>query len=149
MKRALLGLFALSGCASAPPGPAEPPTHPLGWLTGCWVSEDGAAKEVWSTPEAGFLFGYALTLDDAGVSFFEQMHIRPGPLYILNVYPAGVGPSKFVESLQTDKSVTFINGAHDYPQRIHYQREGDVLKAHIALQDGSNRRDFDYRACGN
>jgi len=54
-----------------------------------------------------------------------------------------------VESLQGDQSVTFINSAHDYPQLIHYQREGDALKAHIALEDGSNRRDFSYQACND
>ena len=66
---------------------------------------------------------------------------------MLNVYPAGVGPSKFVESLQGDQSVTFLNGAHDYPQLIHYERDSDTLRAHIALEDGSNRRDFTYNAC--
>ena len=65
-------------------------------------------------PEAGYVFGYAVTLGDGSVSFFEQMRIKPGPLYVLNVYPAGVGPSKFVESLQGDQSVTFINSAHGF-----------------------------------
>ena len=149
MRRALLGLFALAGCASAQTIEPLPQEHRLGWLTGCWVSESGKAKEVWSAPEAGHLFGYALTLDEGGVSFFEQMHIQPGPLYVLNVYPAGVGPSKFVESLQGNQSVTFLNGAHDYPQLIHYKRDSDTLLAHIALEDGSNRRDFAYNACTN
>jgi hypothetical protein len=75
------------------------------------------------------------------------MHVQPGPLYVLNVYPKGIGPSKFVESLQGDQSVTFINGAHDYPQLIHYERQEDRLTAHIALEDGSNRRDFAYATC--
>jgi Domain of unknown function (DUF6265) len=147
MRYALPALFALAGCASAQTIDPPPQEHPLDWLTGCWVSESGKAKEVWSEPEAGYLFGYALTQDEGEISFFEQMRIGPGPLYVLNVYPAGVGPSKFVESLQGDQSVTFINGAHDYPQLIHYQRAGDALNAHIALEDGSNRRDFSYLSC--
>ena len=149
MKRSLLGLLALAGCTSTGPVEPGPSAHPLAWITGCWISESGTSKEVWSIPEAGYVFGYAVTLGDGGVSFFEQMRIKPGPLYMLNVYPAGVGPSKFVESLQGDQSVTFINSAHDYPQLIHYQREGDTLKAHIALEDGSNRRDFSYQACND
>ncbi len=147
MKYALVALAFCTGCASTAIDSTSPPPHPLGWLTGCWVSQDGTAREVWSNAEAGHLFGYALTLKEGGVSFFEQMHVQPGPLYVLNVYPKGIGPSKFVESLQGDQSVTFINGAHDYPQLIHYERQGDRLTAHIALEDGSNRRDFAYSAC--
>ncbi|HCE21186.1 MAG TPA: hypothetical protein DF282_01575, partial [Hyphomonas sp.] len=66
--------------------------HPLAWITGCWISESGTSKEVWSIPEAGYVFGYAVTLGDGSVSFFEQMRNKPGPLYVLNVYPAGGGP---------------------------------------------------------
>ena len=150
MKHALIALAFCAGCTSTQlqaASPAAPPDHPLEWITGCWISESGAAKEVWSDAEAGYLFGYAVTLKEGGVSFFEQMRIQPGPLYVLNVYPKGIGPSKFVESLQGDQSITFINAAHDYPQLIHYQRLGDELHAHIALEDGTNRRDFAYQSC--
>lgn len=152
MKHALIALALCAGCASAQPeadSPSQHPDHPLKWLTGCWISDDGSAKEVWSEAEAGYLFGYALTLNEGGVSFFEQMRVQPGPLYVLNVYPRGVGPSKFVESLQGDDSVTFLNGAHDYPQLIHYERVGEELHAYIALEDGSKRRNFSYSACSN
>ena len=147
MKYVLFSLFILAGCVSVQPAEPSPPEHPLGWLTGCWQSESGMSREVWSSPETGYLFGYALTLDQGGISFFEQMRIQPGPLYVFNAYPAGDGPFKFVESEQGDQSVTFINGEHDYPQLIHYERAGDRLVAHIALEDGTNRRDFAYMAC--
>jgi hypothetical protein len=40
-------------------------------------------------------------------------------------------------SPSNEAGVTFFNVAHDYPQRIRYWREGDVLNAEIALKDGS------------
>ena len=49
-----------------------------------------------------------------------------------------LGPSQ-------DGSVTFVNTANDYPQRIRYWREGPLLKAEIALEDGSRARTWTYK----
>ena len=54
----------------------------------------------------------------------------------------------FVLVSQTAHEVVFANPAHDYPQRVRYWREGDLLKAEIALADGLRAMAFTYRRAG-
>ena len=144
MKR-LAFILLLAGCASAPSPAGE--AHSLDWLTGCWESEDGSYREVWSQPEHGFLFGYAVSLQDDTVTFFEQTRIEPGPPAVFNAYPAGAGPSLFTERARTETSIEFANPEHDYPQVVAYRKTDQGLAAHISLADGSDPRDFVFHLC--
>jgi len=145
MKRLAI-LILLAGCntVSAEPHAAA---APLDWLTGCWESADRSYREIWSPPEQGYFFGYAVTLKDGSVSFFEQMRIDPGSPAMFNAYPAGIGPSPFPEKARTGASITFANPDHDYPQVIAYRTTEAGLSARISLPDGLNARDFDFVPC--
>jgi len=145
MKRLAI-LILLAGCSTAG---AEPPqtAEGLDWLSGCWESQEGSYREIWSQSEHGHFFGYAVTLKDGSVSFFEQMHIAPGEPGTFNAYPAGIGPSSFPESERTGASITFANPEHDYPQLIAYRTTDARLSARISSIDGSNARDFDFIPC--
>ena len=74
----LLILFTLvAACDGAEPSQQmaaqETPsqsTSELGWFSGCWMTEDGKTKEVWSQDQGGLLFGYAFnTLGSGPVNF--------------------------------------------------------------------------------
>jgi hypothetical protein len=43
------------------------------------------------------------------------------------------------------KSVTFVNSAHDYPQRVRYVVTDSGLDAEISLADGSKPNRWSYR----
>lgn len=149
MKYSVLALaFATtfaSGCALAPAAHAD---EGLKWMTGCWRTADKSYKEVWSKPESGFLFGYAITYDEAGaVTFFEQSRIDGGSPAIFNAYPGGFGPSEFTEERRAKNTVTFTNTAHDYPQRIVYTRSGSRMSATISLANGARAVTWDFRRC--
>jgi uncharacterized protein YndB with AHSA1/START domain len=48
------------------------------------------------------------------------------------------------------RDIVFANPSHDYPQRIHYWREGMGLKAEISQMDGSKKYGWTYgRQGGN
>lgn len=149
MRRIILSLLALSACTTVstadPIGGADPTG--LDWLSGCWQSESGDAREVWSGSEDGYYFGYAVTLQEGQVVFFEQMRIDPGAQPVFNAYPAGQGPSAFPAMEQTAQSITFANDQHDYPQKIRYTRSGNALNAVISLIDDSRPGTFDYVRC--
>jgi hypothetical protein len=49
---------------------------------------------------------------------------------------------------QDETSIEFANPQHDYPQRIRYWREGDLLKAEIALIDGTQAVGWTYQPVG-
>lgn len=146
LRPALATSLLLSACTSMPEA-AIRTDHPLAWMSGCWVNADGDYREVWSAPDHGYLFGYALSLKDNEVSFFEQTRIDPGKVFTMNAYPAGRGPSPFAEIDRGATSITFADPAHDYPQRIRYAREGDRMNAEISLIDGSKGRGFSFRRC--
>ncbi|MCR9268633.1 MAG: DUF6265 family protein [Hyphomonadaceae bacterium] len=119
----------------------------LDWLTGCWQSESGKTREVWSQSEDGYYFGYSVVARDTHVVFFEQMRIDPAPMPVFNAYPSGAGPSAFPAVELSAHSVTFANPAHDFPQKITYTREGAALNAVISRMDDSSPGYFNYVAC--
>ena len=144
MRIAALSALAVTACSSTPPPTTD---HPLGWLTGCWESETGDYREVWSEPESGYLFSYALSYEDDAVNFFEQLRISPGDGYVLNAYPAGKGPSPFFETARGANHVTFTNSEHDFPQVITYALDRETLTAHVATLDETQGFDLTLAPC--
>ncbi|MFN4225418.1 MAG: DUF6265 family protein [Hyphomonas sp.] len=146
MKHALIALALTAGTATL--APAAHADDGLKWMTGCWRTADRSYKEVWSKPEAGFLFGYAITYDAAGAaSFIEQSRIDAGSPAVFNAYPGGFGPSEFTEVSRAKNTVTFENGQLDYPQRIIYTRKGSRMSATISLLNGARAETLDLRRC--
>ena len=151
MKHTILSLTLLASVA--PSAGATPPLDPyLSWMSGCWQSESGDYREVWSAAEGSYLFGYAVSFDANGASvFFEQMRIDLFPEdtsnQVFNAYPKGTGPSAFVQTEWDQAMITFENAEHDYPQRIKYFATGNGLSAEISLIDGTQTRRFEFIPC--
>lgn len=146
MKTLISGLMAASLCAfSAHAEEADP--NRLDWLTGCWLSQDGMTREVWSVSEDGYYFGYSVVLKDRHLIFFEQMRIDPAPLPVFNAYPGGEGPSAFPATELTETGIVFANPAHDFPQKIQYRRDDDTLRAVISAIDDSSPAHFHFEPC--
>jgi hypothetical protein len=147
--RSALCLLALAACATgAVVIPAAPIDAPLPWLQGCWETKDGVTVEHWQTAAATHMFGHSVTLKDDAVVFFEQLRIQGSAAGLtLSAYPRGLGPTAFVEVERSAARITFSNDANDYPQRITYAREGDVLRATITMADGSRQNDWRYQPC--
>jgi hypothetical protein len=146
MKRTFVALALIA--ASAIAAPAAQADEGLKWMTGCWQTKDKLYREVWGKPDAGYLFGYALTLDETGaVTFFEQSRIDGGAPAVFNAYPGGFGPSEFTEESRAKNTVTFANSAHDYPQRIVYTRKGGKMTAVISLINGARAQTIDLKRC--
>ena len=146
MIRSAISLVLLVACAAAP-NAAPNPSNQFDWLTGCWQSEDGSTREIWSVSEGGLYFGYSVVYQDGQAVFFEQMRIDPGEPATFNAYPRGAGPSPFPAAEHTEDSVTFANAEHDYPQKIHYWRDGENLRATISKLDGSQANEFAFVTC--
>jgi hypothetical protein len=145
MKRAFIAIaLGLTACASAP---SSAQADDLEWISGCWRNDDRTYKEVWTKPEAGYLFGYALNLEGDTATFFEQTRIELGTPATFNAYPGGFGPSEFTETSRGKNTVTFANPAHDFPQVISYTRDGRRMTATISRMDGSQSQVFSFRRC--
>lgn len=147
---AIAGL-ALSACSSGP----DPSTlGRLGWMVGCWQSDTGVNRETWSAPAGGVMFGYATTMENGQLSFFEQSRIDLRPANAVYVAsPMGQRPVEFVEPLRQPGAapvpgVVFENPQHDYPQRLNYRPEGrNGLAATISMRDGTRPTEYRWTRC--
>jgi len=139
-------LLALALCLAlaAPAIPAFADEPDFGWLAGHWRAEDGGriSEEVWMQPRGGLMTGMARTLHDGRAVSFEFAHITTGEDAAYFAQPGGQPPVRFDLVSQDGHSAAFENPDHDFPQRIEYAREGDVLTATISTMDRT--REFSW-----
>ena len=121
----------------------------LAWMSGRWLSGDAArwTEEVWAGPRGGTMMGFSWTGGGATIREYEYLRVQEaednGVMYLAQ--PNG-GPGVGFFLVQADgRSATFENPTHDFPQRIRYQRDGDVMVATISRMDGSNAMSWTYR----
>lgn len=147
-------IMTAAALLSAAPPPV-PDVNDLAWMTGCWEQREGDrwTEECWTAPSAGMMFGSSRTGRGDTTLEWEVLRIErnsavgDGPVVRLAYFaaPGGQPWKRFAWSGNEGPGVTFYNVANDYPQRIRYWREGDVLNAEIALEDGSRKRRWRYR----
>lgn len=123
--------------------------HELDWLIGCWTTPDKKSQEVWVLDKDNSLAGFAVSIHDNSVSFYEVLTIKrdEAGLLVYTAHPSGQATTSFVAMEIADNSVLFVNVDHDYPQAIRYIRDGDSLAASISMLDGSRENSFDKVAC--
>lgn len=120
----------------------------LSWMAGYWLDcTDGReASETWSDPRAGLMVGSAVTVSRSGRPSFEVSHIGMTPEGFAYVaQPQGAPPTVFVLSESGPARAVFSNAGHDFPQRVIYERDGDVLKARIEGEIDGQMRGMDWR----
>ena len=138
------GLALLLLGASEPASVAD-----LDWMAGAWSREDGArwTEESWTSPRGGVMLGHSRSGAGDRLREFEYLRLQAGedgvPVYIAQ--PGGAAPTLFKLVARDAASATFENAAHDYPQRIRYVRDGDVMTATISLIDGSKAMSWTYK----
>lgn len=112
-----------------------PQTTPdVSWMAGYWLdcSNGREASETWSDPRAGLMVGSAITVSRSGRPSFEVSHIGMTPQGFAYVaQPGGAPPTVFVLTENEGSRAVFSNPENDFPQRVIYWREGDVLYARI------------------
>jgi hypothetical protein len=106
----------------------------LAWMAGMWTrtGESGKMQEFWLAPSGGLMLGLNRAVFASGKTTFEYLRIegKPGEL-VLQASPGGGAATPFRLVEIGEQRVVFSNPDHDFPQRILYWREGDVLHARI------------------
>lgn len=127
---------------------AEQELESLKWMVGSWTErkEGRETEEHWIAPKGGLMLGVNRTVTSAGKGSFEYLRIAKtatGISYFAS--PGGRPPVEFplVESSET--RAVFENPKHDFPQRIIYALEGDVLKARIEGTINGQQRGMEWR----
>lgn len=110
------------------------------WLAGRWCGVDGPRGqtcETWQPAAGGTMLGTSQTVRAGKTVAFEFLRITlEGDTAVYLPQPGGK-PAVPFRAVAGGEGVTFVNAAHDYPQRIHYRVRDDTLTAEISLADGS------------
>lgn len=110
------------------------------FLAGCWIEREAESwtEECWTRAEGGLMLGSGRSGTGDTVRSWEWMRIERGPDGALTFHasPRGAPAVAFAASDVQRGAVTFVNAAHDYPQRIRYWRTPAGLEAEIALAGG-------------
>jgi hypothetical protein len=119
------------------------------FMAGCWSGEhaDGrrSSYEVWVAPKAERMLGISQTVRPDRTEFEFLRVERAGGQVDYVAQPSGRPPTRF---RMTDTSVThaeFANPEHDFPQRIRYTRDADVLRAELSGGNPVRRVEFRFR----
>lgn len=140
-----LHVFAAPTPAGAERNVSAPATTvaELGWMAGTWRSEaDGrVSEEVWLDPKGGRMLGVSRTfgVEDDGsqgpTGSFEFLRIEDsGGVPTLFAQPGGEPAVGFRLTGGGATEALFTNPEHDFPTRIRYWREGDVLFAEVGTE---------------
>lgn len=133
-------------------GQAAPPPRvdDLAWMSGRWESNaDGRwTEESWSAPRGGVMLGFSRSGRGETMREFEFLRLQASddgvPVYLAQ--PGGRAPATAFRLTARDAtSATFENPRHDFPQRIVYRRDGEVLIATISRIDGSNAMSWRFQ----
>ena len=142
-----LGLAAVAVLLAAA-APAAHEADDLAWLAGTWVQEkDGRwTEERWGRPRGGMMLGTGLSGKGDTATAFEYMRIAPDGEGRLAFWgsPGGKPPVPFPLVALEGKQARFENPAHDFPTRITYRRDGDVLIATVSGPDGKDAESWSY-----
>lgn len=142
-------LFAIAS-ASAALGQIPATLDRLSWLSGCWEGQRDQAKveEIWSKPAGKSMIGLGRTTNQNRTLSFEFMQFREenGTLVFLP-QPGGGAQVRFPLKSIAGETLTFENLAHDFPQRVFYQRKGNLLLAGIegTMNKKFSREEFQMR----
>ena len=120
------------------------------FLAGCWEEKregGGWTEECWTDPRGGLMIGSGRDGKDDSIRHWEWMRIERGADGAVTFYgsPKGAPAVGFKASDADDKSITFINAGHDYPQRVRYVVTEAGLDAEVSLADGSNAERWSYK----
>lgn len=106
----------------------------LDWLVGVWTPKSGTgATEVWAEAEDGVLRGFSVAQRGGAVEDYELLAVEPaGKSVVYLARPNGRKPSSAFALVELEGTrAVFANPAHDFPQRIGYERVSDELSAWI------------------
>jgi hypothetical protein len=145
MRKFVMGVaLAMAPLASVSAEQGSLPT----WLAGCWKQVEGErwVEECWMAPRGDIMLGAGRAGRGDALTNWEAMQIGRNSEGILTFWasPDGAPRVAFTLQAQSPEQVTFVNRAHDYPQRVRYWRDGRLLRAEVAKADGSDAQGFTF-----
>jgi len=142
---AALMLCLASGDASAQ---AHDPLETPGWMSGYWLDCDEAiaTSESWMGAGRDTMLGVNLSVRRLTHYEFLRISGADGRLALYAMPNGRAPPTIFTMVSHEGQRIVFENAAHDFPQRLTYWREGDVLHARVENLQGEGFTQSFHRA---
>lgn len=124
------------------------------WLGGHWVREDKAkgswTEESWLA-RGDLMVGVGMSGSGEKARSFEFMRIAKDKDGVMTFWgsPQGGPPVPFKMVSLSAAEVVFENPAHDFPTRIRYRREDDLLIATVSGPEGKDAQTWRFRRVGD
>lgn len=146
-----ISLFVTPALVSAQDKPKKdrkPRLEQIAWLAGGWGVESktgGMTEEHWIAPKGGLMLGVnrSVRRGRASFEFLRIQQTADGVVYYAS--PGGRKPTPFKLTSATRTTAVFENPQHDFPQKIVYRLEKDILHAHIEGKIGGKPRAMEWK----
>lgn len=115
----------------------------LGWMAGHWTgnAEGVESEEHWTSPAGGIMVGMHRDAAPGKRAFFEFLRIEQRADDVVYVaMPRGRSETEFPLKELSRQRVVFENLRHDFPQRIIYWRESEMLCARVEGKTSGGER---------
>lgn len=137
---AMVVILSSCGVSAQAPRPAMPD-----WMSGYWLSCDGGRETAESWIGAGRDKMLGTNLSGEGFEFLRIAANEEGGLSYYSM-PDGRSPATpFAMRENTGRRAVFENLQHDFPQRIIYERDGDVMVARIEGPMNGREQGMEWR----
>ena len=134
----MLALALAATLSAVPPCPAADAgavtADALAWLAGSWSGDDQGTlnEEAWTAPSGGLLLAVHRDVRQGKAVGFEFLRIEAvGGRLTYRAMPGGQPATDFTLVEHGAGCVAFQRAGTDFPQRVRYWREGEVLHASI------------------
>jgi len=126
--------------------PVQSSIDQVTWLEGKWTRTNSkagqAGLEIWEKISSTELSGQGITMHGTDTAFVENLRIivRDGNLFYVADVPENQKPVFFQLTEIKQNSFTCENPEHDFPKKIAYSLQGNILHATIS----GNGKAIDY-----
>lgn len=119
-----------------------------GFLAGNWTekTDRGETQEMWTAPRGDMMAAVNSSLRGTRAGFeFLRIVKRDGKLIYLASPGGRTPPTEFPLKENGENRLVFENPTHDFPTRVIYALQGDVLLARIEGTMGGKERAMEWR----
>ena len=110
----------------------------LNWLVGQWerqgMKPGKSGHERWEPAAGNMMHGWGVSFQGQDTTFVEKLKIvkKDNSVYYVADVPENQTPALFLMTEISADGFVCENPDHDFPKKISYKREGDILNATIS-----------------
>jgi hypothetical protein len=134
-------LLLLAACNAS--RPAQGPLTDFEFLEGRWAEtrSSGVTEELWTNNRGWSMLGVGRALSDGAQTSGQELSIEPrGSSFVYVLRAPGAAPVELPLAARGATWVRFEDPSQDFPRRVEYRRDGNVLRVEVSGVERGIRR---------